>query len=55
LHDGPSGPFGAASYAPVSAMSGIMGVAPTSNSMGLGSSSNGLSASNNEEMYGLSN
>ena len=27
LHDGLNGPFGAATYAPVSAMSGIMGVA----------------------------
>ena len=54
LHDGPSGPFGAASYAPVSAMSGIMGVASTSNPMGVGSQNN-LSATNNDEMYGLSN
>ena len=28
LHDGLKGPFGAASYAPVSAMSGIGGIGP---------------------------
>ena len=55
MHDGLNGPFGAASYAPVSAMSGIMGVAPSSNSMGIGGSSMGIAAINNDEMYGMSN
>ena len=53
LHDGSSGPFGTASYAPVSAMSGIMASGPSS-SVGIGSSS-GIAGASNDEMYGMSN
>lgn len=53
LHDGAKGPSAAGSYVPVSAMSGIAGVGPSSSANGLGGPS-GIAGST-EDIYGMSN